>query len=110
MGAHPSAETRPVLSALHIIEEPNVQQALDEARGKWQRFEDAWEALTWVIARAPEDGHPLNEQGNRRALTFEGARSIGMPTITATYEIERGEIIVTDVLIEDAQYGQAGTA
>jgi hypothetical protein len=73
-------------------------------------MDDAWNALTWVAARDPEAGQPLNEAGDRRALTFDGARSLDMPTMTITYEIERDRLIVTDILIEDAQYGQAGTA
>lgn len=39
-----------------IREEPDVQRAVDEACDRWERAQEAWDALTWVLARDPTIG------------------------------------------------------
>lgn len=91
-----------------IVEEAGVANAIDAAKLKWSRALDSWEALTWVIAHDPECGTALSESGNERAYTFEGARSIGMPTLTVVYEHDRTKIVVKAALFADSKHTQAG--
>jgi hypothetical protein len=93
-----------------IFQEPSVSTAIDAARNRWQRAEDAWDALEWTMARDPEMGEALTESGNTRSLTLDGARSIDLPTVTAVYELENSRITVTAVQFEDSRYGESGTA
>lgn len=93
-----------------LFEQPHVADAVDEARDRWPRGHDAWEAVTWVIARDPTVGAALTESGKTRAFTLDGAKSIGLPTVTVVYEVGETNIIVHDVRFEDAKYGQAGHA
>jgi len=93
-----------------VFEDPAVSAAVDEAKGRWARAEDSWDALVWTIARDPEMGEALTESGKTRALTLEGARSIDLPTITAVYEWDETQVTVTAVHFEDSQHGQSGTA
>jgi hypothetical protein len=69
---------------------------------------DAWEAATWIIARDPTAGDPVTESGITRAYTFEGARSIDLPTLTLLYEVQAETIVIHDALFADSRHGQAG--
>lgn len=93
-----------------VFEDSSVSAEVDQAKDRWKRAEDAWDALVWTISREPELGQPLTESGSTRALTLEGARSIDLPTVTAVYDVEEARVTITDVKFEDAAYGQAGTA
>jgi hypothetical protein len=93
-----------------ILEEPRVQRAVDEAEDKWPRARDSWEAVTWIVARDPKAGKPATESGRIRAFTFEGASSIGLPSVTVIYEITDEAIVVHDATFMDARHGPAGRA
>ena len=94
-----------------VVEEPRVSRALDDAKERWPRAQDAWDTVLWVIARDPERaGMPLTESGATRSFTIDGARSIGLPTVTVLYEIGRLEVVVHDALFADARFAQAGRA
>lgn len=91
-----------------VAEEIQVQRAVDDACDRWPRAAEAWEALTWALARDPEHGTALNERGDRRAVTLEGARSIGLPTLTAVYRVEVRRVVVERVRFLDARLPQVG--
>jgi hypothetical protein len=79
-----------------IREEPAAQRSLDAALQRWARASDAWDAAIWIIARDPQAGEPVTESGITRAYTFEGARSIDLPTVTLLYELRAELIVVHD--------------
>jgi hypothetical protein len=92
-----------------IREADAAERSLNAALERWSRAMDAWEAATWTIVHDPEEGEPVTESGRTRAYTFEGARSIDMPSVTLIYEIEDdNHLIVHDALFMDSRYGQAG--
>jgi hypothetical protein len=92
-----------------IREADAAERSLNAALERWSRAMDAWEAATWTIARDPKAGDPVTESGKTRAYSFEGARSIDMPSVTLIYEIEDdNHIIVHDALFMDSRHGQAG--
>ncbi len=94
-----------------VVEQPRVSRAIDDAKERWPRAHDAWDTVSWIIARDPEGaGMPLTESGATRSFTLDGARSIGLPTVTVLYEIRLFEIVVHDALFEDAKFAQAGRA
>lgn len=93
-----------------IREEPAAESAVNDAHARWPRAEDAWEAVTWVLAHDPEVGQPLGESGRLRAFTFEGARSVGMPTVTVVYECLPALVVVHDARFVDAGHANAGRA
>ncbi len=93
---------------LTVREDNAARTALDAAMEKSTRTLDAWDAITWVIARDPKAGDPVTESGLVRAYTLDGARSIDLPTVTLLYGISAFYIIVHDAKFEDAKYGQAG--
>lgn len=94
-----------------VFEQPGVTDAVDAASERWGRAEDAWEAVKDVIARDPAGaGEPITESGKTRAFTFDGARSIGMPSVRVIYVINNGNITIHDAEFYDAPYGYAGHA
>jgi hypothetical protein len=97
---------------LSVIEQPAVSQALDEAIANhaWPRALDAWEAITWAVVREPYLGEALTESGRIRQFTFDGAKSIGMPTVSIVYEIGHTEIIIHAARFEDSRFSTAGRA
>ena len=70
-----------------VVEQPRVSQSVDDAEDRWPRTRDAWDTVLWVLARGPEGaGSPLSESGaTLRSFTLDGARSIGLPTVTVLY-------------------------
>lgn len=85
-------------------------RAVDEAESKWPRANDAWDAITWTVVREPHLGEAITESGNVRQFTFDGAQSIGMPTVTVVYEMTHTEIIVHAARFEDSKFRISGTA
>lgn len=93
-----------------IREENAARLAVDEAAQRWSRAGDAWDALTWVIAREPELGTAINESGTMRAYTLDGVRSLELPTVTVLYEITDEAIVIHDARFTEAIYGSFGRA
>ena len=69
-----------------VVYEHQAAAAVDTAKALWPRLGDAVEALEWALVRDPEMGVPLIPGRPMRMVVFEGARSIGMPTIEVIFE------------------------
>jgi hypothetical protein len=86
-----------------IIEDEVVRKALNDAECRWNRAKDAWEAVTLVIALDPTAGTSLTESGKTRAITYQGSRSNGMPTITVIYEDHDPYLLVRDAKFSEPE-------
>lgn len=95
---------------LELREGRSVTEALSRACENWSRTEDAWDAITWAIARDPTFGAPISESGDVRAAIFDGAKSMDMPTITVIYKIGNPTVELLYAKFEEPKYGQAGRA
>jgi hypothetical protein len=94
-----------------VVEQPRVSRVLDDAKDRWPRAQDAWDTILWVLARDPEGvGMALTESGATQSFTLDGARSIGLPTVTVLYEIRLFEIVLHDARFSDAKFAIAGRA
>jgi hypothetical protein len=94
-----------------VVEQPRVSQSVDAAEDRWPRVREAWDTVLWVLARDPEGaGSPLSESGATRSFTLDGARSIGLPTVTVLYEIRLLEVVLHDARFADAKFAVAGRA
>lgn len=85
-----------------VVEEPWVASEADSAADKFERGEEAFEAIKWAIARDPENGIPLNG-GGLFAWFIQGARSIGLPTVAAVYTVTEDDITIKAVRFTEAQ-------
>ena len=93
-----------------VIEDSLVSRAVDNAKLRWSRADDAWDTVVWVLARDPTLGIPITESGNSRSFSVEGARSIDLPTVTVVYEMTPLAVEVRDAKFEDAKSTRAGKA
>ena len=95
---------------LTFREDAPVTKAVEDAREKWRRFEDAWDLTIWILCRDPTAGSPVTESGATRVFVLEGARSIELPTVILLYHYDSQYVTGRDVQFMDAKYGQAGQA
>jgi hypothetical protein len=85
-----------------VIESAEVMADVDEAKERWARTQDAWDALFWVLARDPTVGVPLTEGGHLRSLVFDGSWAHEMPSIHVLYEITEQEVTIHKAHFSDA--------
>jgi len=96
---------------LDVREELNVQSAVDAAYRRRPRADEAWKAVTWAIARDPYGAGPaLTESGMTRLMVFDGARSIGMPSVRAVYVVEPARVVIREVMFTESTHAHAGRA
>jgi hypothetical protein len=88
-----------------VIESPDVMVAVDDAKERWARFDDAWSVVPWVLSYDPTVGYPLKEGGSIRSFVFDGSWAHEMPTIDVVYEIT-----LTQVIIQRVRFRNAGTS
>jgi hypothetical protein len=93
-----------------IREENAASTALDDVLDRWSRTTDAWEAITWIIARDLEIGTAVNESGSVRTYLLDGVRSIDLLTVTLLYEIADIEIIILDARFSEPRHQDFGRA
>ena len=86
---------------LSVREEPDVQLAVDDACERWERARDAWDVITWVLARDPTCGDPMVEGGQARTFVYQGSWAHDMPTIVVLYVIEPPYITIRAVRFSD---------
>lgn len=93
---------------LTLVHEPAVDLKLVKAEDRWDRAILVWELATYTLARDPEVGKVMTESGKTRSFTYPGAYSVGQPALTIVYEIAVTQIIVHDVMFEDAKNARIG--
>ncbi|MCQ1574073.1 hypothetical protein NFO65_25405 [Neorhizobium galegae] len=85
-----------------VKEQPSVSAAVDAAELKWPRADEAWQAVQWALARDPDVGPAINSSGTLRGFVFDGAKSIGLPTVEVIYRVESDHILIEDVEFRDS--------
>lgn len=95
---------------LSIVEEPAAKEALDNACEQWPRAQDAFDSITWALARDPGFGSPINEAGRLWSAVIEGAGSIGLPTLQVIYETDPPYIVIHAAIFGEAKAPRAGHA
>jgi hypothetical protein len=89
-----------------VVEQPGVIHTIDDAKRRWARAPDAWETILWILSHDPQAGNPVAKIGNGqiRAFTLDGVRSLAMPTVTILYEVSRFELTIHDALFEESKF------
>ena len=80
-----------------VIFDAGADAAADAARPMWKRTSDAISTVEWALARDPEIGRPLVDGGDLLLAVFEGAKSIGLPTIEVLYHDKAHSVIIRDL-------------
>jgi hypothetical protein len=82
-----------------IVLEPAAQEAADSFCEEFPRFEEAWDALQWLLARHPR------QVGSRKAVNgreyWACVRApdeiAGTPQIAVVYSFDNDEVVIYDV-------------
>ena len=96
---------------LDVKEEPAAERVVNAAYQRWSRADEAWEPVTWALARdAYGAGPSLTDSGRTRLMTFGGARSIDMPSVRAVYVVEPDKVVVHEAEFTAAKHAYAANA
>lgn len=109
MGEASSKGARPPLK-LDVAYDSPAATAVDAAELKWERADDAVQAVEWTLAHDPKAGVAVTESGLVRAFVYEGAVSIKMPTVRVLYQIQEHRIVIRDMHFEEAKAQRHGNA
>lgn len=93
-----------------IVEELEVSVAVNAACIRFERAEDAWESLKFVLAHDPTVGTPETESGTIRSLEWHGARSAKLPSVVVLYRIDEPQVTILAVDFYEAPYEREGRA
>lgn len=91
-----------------VREEESVRLAVNDAEVRWDRAEDAWQTITWTLARDPEAGEPLNGDGSLRSFVYDGARSIKLPSVDVIYSFDPQYVTIWDARFYDSPHRYTG--
>jgi hypothetical protein len=93
-----------------VVEDPDAQIAADVAFETWERAEEAWDMIKWVLSRDPTKGEPLTEGGQARSFTFHGAVAYDMPTIVVIYIFNDDLVTIKAARFEQSTHPHTGTS
>jgi hypothetical protein len=86
-----------------IIESENVQQKVDEASEQYERFSEAWQGLTWLLARK---GDEIGlRKANNDGVEYRLHKQAGVfgenivPEITCLFTVTQNEIEIVEIKI-----------
>lgn len=80
-----------------VVYEHQAAAAVDTAKVLWRRLNDAVEVCEWALIRDPGMGIPVDEGSCLRMVVFQGASSVGIPTIEIVFEDTGSNIIFHDL-------------
>ena len=87
-----------------LIEEPGVTEAIVASRAKYQRFDEAWEGLSWLIAHGGDRlGVVERKFGGvgHYVYTYEGDGVAGFPRIVVVYRWGLGKYTLRMIVVSD---------
>lgn len=84
-----------------IVEELDVSEHIDLLTENFPRFDEAWEALKWVLSRNPEpkgSAVKVGTDGRRyRAFVLAGDPMAGTPNIWVVYTHDDQRVLILGV-------------
>ena len=89
-----------------VVETAAAQSAVDGYAGQFNRFEDAFEALKWLLAHRCDDLPSLRRTvGGVEYVLYKQAGDIiaNTPDITVVYTFDDDEVTILDVHAEERE-------
>ena len=84
-----------------IVLEPAAQEAADSFSGSLHRFDEAWQALEWFLARKPGAGHFKTIGTVTYYLYVQASDELAKtPDITVIYSFDEDQVVVYAVRAE----------
>jgi hypothetical protein len=80
-----------------VVYENQASAAITTARALYPRMGDAVDLIEWAIVRDPEMGTALFPGSRMRMVVFQGAASVGIPTIEVVFEDSGERVTIHDM-------------
>ena len=90
-----------------VIEEHEPQGLRDQFTRKFPRTEDAWNGLTWLLARNPEQGTVIGLGDGIRVFKQEEVPLAAVPGITVLYKFDTENVRILEARFESIHETQA---
>lgn len=89
-----------------IVESQEVSLAVDLAEAEFDRFEDGWEALKWLLARKADTlgASPTTGATGIRLYVQDGDYFAKVPTIWLVYQISGDQVEISAVKFIEARF------
>lgn len=90
-------------TARTIVQEPSVSAAVDRYTKKYARFDEAYQALEWLLARKCEtlQAGMRTVKGVTYHLYRQAADALaGTPAIVIVYTYDQNEVVIIDLKVE----------
>jgi regulator of sirC expression with transglutaminase-like and TPR domain len=82
---------------LQIVESHKVSEILDREQTRFPRLDDAFKALTWWLARKPDDGYLLDDVNwIYRQL---GNTEQNIPALVVIYTFDHANLFIEHILV-----------
>lgn len=86
-----------------VVEEAEVSSTIDEGREKYPRLDEAWQGLTWLLARSADEMGRLSRDGKFRLYVQPGDAAFNVPEIWIIFKADAAEITVLAVHLSEAE-------
>ena len=82
--------------ALTIVLQPEAQKTVDSAASKFGRFDDAYSALEWLLARKPDIGYKREDDNGAEWYVHvqAGDPVAAIPEIWVLYQRESHQVVI----------------
>lgn len=86
-----------------IVESDSAKESRDNAALEYARTEDAWLAISWLVARNPEVGTPIAGDNTFRFHKQQGYSSTGQPVVSLFYTYDDTQVTIVSARFEAEQ-------
>lgn len=84
---------------LELVESRAAEEAVNSFCDQFDRFEEAWEGLKWLLARNPDVGlHRVVDGDTYRLYVARGDAMAGTPEIWVLFEATAEQVIIHRVI------------
>ncbi len=81
-----------------IVEENSVRQDAERFKAQFQRFDEAWDALKWLLSREPDQKNAARHSGGQASVYVQAADGLAKtPEIWVVYRYDDNEVVLLGV-------------
>ena len=87
-----------------IVESAGVPEAIDDAKARYERLDEAWMALLWLLARkGPSMGLQKNFRGTPHRLYVQAGDGVITPSIAVVFTTSDDEVVLIAAKVLDGE-------
>lgn len=86
-----------------VVEEKPVSKLVDDAKQKYGRVDEVYNALQWRLAREPQSGVEIEVSGSKHSIIKSAEHNIsGVPVITVLYRYDEDTVFILAIKIDNS--------